>query len=56
MQIWFQEFRLHYNYVEIELASVLTLISQGFNRQTETELRVRLDNLKRKLTNLQSLS
>ena len=55
MQIWFQKLELHYNYIETKLASMLTLISQGFSRQTDTGLKVRLNNLKRKLTNLQSL-
>ena len=47
---------MHYNHVDTELASALTLINQGFGRQMATGLRVGLDDLKRKIANLQSLS
>ena len=56
MQIWLQKFRLHYNNIGRELAGTLTLINQRFSRQTDTRLKTGLEELERKIINLQNLS
>ena len=56
MQIWFQEFRLHYNSIGSELAGALTLISQGFSRHHVIRLNTGLEELETKITALQNLS